>query len=244
MNVLLEVCIDSIDSAKAAKDGGADRLEVCSALAVGGTTPSFGLVEQCVADLEMPVMMMIRPHDGHFVYEAEDIDTMLTNIEVARSIGVQGIVFGALTAQRTLDVSTCKKIIEAADDLEVTFHRAFDVVVDPLATLAELETLGVDRILTSGQMPSALAGADLLQQLVQHTKKISILAGAGVNDENALELVERTGVSEVHASASIQPGNQQSNGNPDHTVAFGDGRRVTSADKVRAIVDALASKVP
>ena len=156
VSILLEVCIDSISSAKAAKEGGANRLEVCSSLAGGGTTPSFGLVEHCAIDLEMPVMMMIRPHDGNFVYNKDDLDAMLTDIEVAKSIGAQGVVFGALTPNLELDLAVTKTLVETADELEVTFHRAFDVVRDPLATLAKLEELGVKRVLTSGQKATAM----------------------------------------------------------------------------------------
>lgn len=236
MSILLEVCIDSIASAIAAKDGGADRLEVCSALAIGGTTPSFGLVEQCVADLQMPVVMMIRPHDGGFIYENDDVETMLTDIEVAKSIGVQGIVFGALTNQRTLDENVCEQLIEAADDLEITFHRAFDVVIDPLDALDRLESLGVTRILTSGQQATASAGTQLIQSLTERSKKLKVLAGAGINAENACQLVQETGVQELHASASVLTPETQDQGN----VSFGAQRRVTCRHKVRAIKDAVS----
>ena len=236
MSILLEVCVDSFASAQAAKVGGADRLEVCSALAVGGTTPNFGLVEQCVADLQMPVMMMIRPHDGGFVYDNDHFETMLTNIEVAKSLGVQGIVFGALTADMVVDGELCKRVLEAADTLETTFHRAFDIVPDPFGTLAELENMGFDRVLTSGQQASAMAGATLLKSLTEAANRISVLAGAGVNASNAKELVQQTGVSEIHASASVAGDEEQSKGD----VRFGGQRRVTCSDKVREIKEAVA----
>ncbi|MEE2937700.1 MAG: copper homeostasis protein CutC, partial [Planctomycetota bacterium] len=124
MTVQLEVCIDSFTSAVAAQTGGADRLEVCGALASGGTTPSYGLVEQCVEELGLPVMMMIRPHDGGFVYQSSDIDTMLKDIRVAKSIGVHGVVFGVLTSKRELDQASCQRLMDATDSLETTFHRA------------------------------------------------------------------------------------------------------------------------
>jgi len=235
VSVLLEVCIDSIESAKAAKQGGARRLEVCSSLAVGGTTPSFGLVEYCAIDLEMPVMMMIRPHDGNFVYGDEDLQAMLTDIEVAKSLGVQGVVFGALSPSLELDLATTKALVEAAEGIEVTFHRAFDLVPDPISTLAQLEELGITRVLTSGQKATAMEGADLVKQLVSASKGISILPGSGVNSENAKQLVQQTGVQEFHASASVSADETQSN---DH-VQFGTDRRITSADKVRAIVRVL-----
>ncbi len=220
-------------------DGGADRLEVCGALAIGGTTPSFGLVEQCVADLEMPVMMMVRPHDGGFIYDNDHIDTMLRDIEVAKSIGVQGIVFGALTAQQTLDQETCRRLIDAAESLETTFHRAFDLVPDPFAVLDELEALGINRVLTSGQRTTAFAGARLIRELTDRATSLTVLAGAGVSAENARQLVELTGVREIDASASVLATDEQAHGD----ICFGSQRRITCSIKVRAIKDAIA-KMP
>lgn len=236
MAVLLEVCIDSFASAAAAKAGGADRLEVCSSLAVGGTTPSYGLVEQCVVELGLPVMMMIRPHDGGFLYDDDHIDTMLRDIDVAKSIGVQGIVFGALTAQRTLDFATCQRLIEMADSLETTFHRAFDLVAKPICALDELDALGFDRVLTSGQQTTALEGAGLIRELTDRRTSIHVLAGGGISEANARQLVELTGVREIHASASVFAHDEQAH----EAISFGSQRRITCAKKVRAIRDAVA----
>lgn len=236
MAVVLEVCIDSFASAAAAQAGGADRLEVCSSLAVGGTTPSYGLVEKCAAELDIPIMMMIRPHDGGFVYDDDHIDTMLRDINVAKSIGVQGIVFGALTAQRTLDRDTCRRLMDAADSLEITYHRAFDLVADPLSVLDELDALGFDRVLTSGQQATAFQGVDLIRQLTDRRTSIHVLAGGDISAANARQLVEMTGVREIHASASIFAYDEQSHG----AIAFGSQRRVTCSQKVRAILDAVA----
>ena len=233
--VLLEICIDSFASAAAAKAGGADRLEVCSALSVGGTTPSFGLVKQCVTELKIPVMMMVRPHDGGFVYDKGHLGTMLQDIAVAKSIGVQGVVFGALTAQRQLDRETCQRLIDAAGSLETTFHRAFDLVPDPLTTLADLESLGITRVLTSGQQATALAGARLIRKLTDQTGSLKVLAGAGVNAENAGQLVDQTSVKEIHASASVPATDEQTH----REISFGSQRRLTCASKVRAIKDAV-----
>lgn len=239
MSIVLEICIDSFASAAAAKAGGADRLEVCSGLAIGGTTPSFGLVEQCVADLQMPVMMMIRPHDGGFVYDNDHVETMLTDIEVAKSIGVQGIVFGALTAQRTLDAEVCQQLMEAADSLETTFHRAFDLVPDPLAALGQLEAFGINRILTSGQQTTALTGSPLIRSMNEQSSKTKVLAGSGITAGNVCDLIQQTGVREIHASASIPAQDAQTLGN----ISFGAQRRITCSEKVKAIKD-LISKLP
>ena len=231
MTILLEVCIDSIASANAAKQGGADRLEVCGPLASGGTTPSFGLVEQCVADLQMPVMMMIRPHDGGFHYDDDDIDTMLTDIEVAKSIGVQGVVFGCLTADREIDRPRCQALLDAAESLESTFHRAFDVTTDPLASFDLIQELGFSRLLTSGHRATARDGATLIGELVRRSTGTSILAGAGVKPENVADLIADTGVREVHASASVTHASAQQN----QFVSFGDHRRVCDAEIVKRL---------
>ena len=238
MSILLEVCVDSAESARNAKLGGADRLEVCSALALGGTTPSSGLIEYCVADLQMPVMMMIRPHDGGFVYSDDDIKVMVAEIEVAKSMGVQGVVFGALQndpskrGRLTIHMGQCRTLVEAAAELETTFHRAFDVVADPLAAFESLRSLGVTRLLTSGQATTAVEGAELIRELVSLDSDVNILAGAGVRPENAREVIDLTGVCEIHASASrcAEATNVQSG-----EVSFGDTRRISDSQLVREI---------
>jgi copper homeostasis protein len=229
--MLLEICIDSYASAQAAKAGGADRLEVCGALAIGGTTPSTSLLEQCVNELEMPSMMMIRPHDGGFEYADDDLRVMIGSISVAKSIGVQGIVFGALTADQRIDIEACKRLLDHTEGLETTFHRAIDVAVEPLNALATIEQLGFDRVLTSGQLPTAIEGAGMIGQMVQQSSTIKILAGSGVNDSNVSELIRRTGVKEVHASASVPTSETQTHGE----VSFGENRRITCAEKVGKI---------
>lgn len=235
MRILLEVCIDSIASAIAAKQGGADRLEVCGPLGSGGTTPSFGLVEQCVADLQLPVMMMIRPHDGGFCYDDNDIDTMLTDIEVAKSIGVKGVVFGCLTNDLEIDRVRCQILLDAAESLESTFHRAFDVTVDPLASFDQIQELGFSRLLTSGQRATAQDGATLIGELVRRSTTTTILAGAGVKPENVAELISHTGVREVHASAAVAHDSAQQN----QYVSFGEQRRICDA----AIVEQLKTQI-
>lgn len=228
----LEICIDSIESALAAADGGADRLEVCSSLAVGGTTPSHGLVSACLSQTSLPVMMMIRPHDGGFVYGSCDIDVMLADIESAHALGVHGVVFGALTDNRRIDVEMCKRLVTASRPLSMTFHRAFDLVEDPLAALDQIINLGFQRVLTSGQAARAIDGVRMLQELNEHAgERITILAGSGINADNAAQIVANTGVRELHASASEPSTLQQSTSE----IAFGGSHRITNADQVRAI---------
>ena len=236
MGVQLEICIDSFASALAAKNGGADRLEVCSALALGGTTPGTSLLEQCVHELGMSSMVMIRPHDGGFVYSEDDLRTMIGSIKVAQSLGATGVVFGALTRDRKIDQAVCQRLLEAAGEMETTFHRAIDVATEALESLDLIEKLGFNRVLTSGQKPTAIEGSDLIQQMVQQSSSIRILAGSGINAANVRELVQYTGVREVHASASVDSSEAQSQGQ----VSFGDDRRITSETKVRQIKKILS----
>lgn len=230
----LEICVETFASAQAARDGGADRIEVCGALGIGGITPSAGLVDACLALSGLDVMQMIRPHGGNFCYDEHDADVMLRDIRRAKKAGVYGVVFGALRADHRIDASLCQRLIDAARPMSVTFHRAFDLTPDPLEALDALLDLHVDRLLTSGQAASALAGADVIQQLVARAgDSLVVMAGAGVRANNVAELVRRTGVREVHASASenVRRG--------DDSLELVHPTRITRATEVRAIRDAL-----
>jgi copper homeostasis protein len=197
----LEICIETIASAIAAKNGGADRLEVCGSLALGGITPGLGLVERCVALGGIGVMMMVRPHSGSFCYSEDELGTMRREIQTAKELGVQGVVFGALAADGNVDREGCARLIDFARPLEATFHRAFDLSVDPMASLDDLLDLGFDRLLTSGQAKTAGEGADLIRAMVQRAgDRLSIVVGGGVRPETIGDLLS-TGAREFHASA-------------------------------------------
>ncbi len=231
----LEVCIDHIASAVAAKAGGADRLEVCGALAVDGITPSYGLVEQCFEQGKVEVMMMIRPHAGGFCYEKNEVDTMLRDIRVARQLGVNGVVLGALRKDGRIDRELCQRLIDAARPLSVTFHRAFDLTPDPFEALDSLLEMGVDRLLTSGQAASALGGAQLIRALVERAGTgLCVMAGAGICAQNVATVVRATGVREIHASASevVMDGGH-------HAASIVIATRITREETVRGIVQAL-----
>lgn len=237
MTFQLEICVDSITSAQAARAGGADRLEVCSSLAAGGTTPSEGLVRACVDLVGLPVMMMIRPRDGQFIYDEADLSIMLRDIEIAQRLGVSGVVFGALTAEGRIDHGQCERLLDAAEGLTTTFHRAFDVAREPIASLDTVIELGFDYLLTSGQQATAHAGAELIARLHERAAgRIAVVAGAGVGPENARQIMATTGVRELHASASEAAGPTSSG-----PVTFGSAHRVTSAAKVQAIRAACCS---
>lgn len=198
----LEICIDRLESALAAKAGGADRLEVCGALSMGGITPSIGLIEQCVAIGGIDIMVMIRPHAGSFCYEAADVQTMLSDIRRAKHLGVHGVVLGALRPDAQIDPELCRRFRDEACPIPVTFHRAFDLTPDPQAALECLIELGVERVLTSGQAESAAKGAALIRALVdQAGTAISIMAGGQIRPPNIDTVLRETGVQEIHASA-------------------------------------------
>lgn len=234
----LEICIDCIESALAAETGGADRIEICGSLAAGGTTPSVGLVQQCLQRCQLPSVVMIRPHDGGFVYSEDDMSTMLNDIAAMKKLGVQGLVLGALTAEGNIDVRTMQRLIEAAGSMQVTFHRAFDMVRDPLRAMDEIIGLGVDRLLTSGQKTCAEEGVSLIQQLVVRADgRLSVMAGAGVNASNVRRIIEVTEVTEIHASASIS----RTSDFALQEVRFGDDSRVTSVNHVRELIQQMSS---
>ena len=207
MRPLLEVCVDSIRSAKAAIEGGADRLEVCTCLAAGGLTPSLGLLRLIRAtNTSVPLFVMIRPRPGDFIYSDLDVEQMLTEIESIRVEGLaDGFVTGALTPDGNVDEDTCNKIIEACGDSPVTFHRAFDLTSDAVQSLEKIIDLGFSRILTSGQSKSAKYGIEIIKVLVQRAQdRIIIMAGRGINDKNVETILRETKVREIHSSASKQ----------------------------------------
>lgn len=233
----LEICIDCIESALAAENGGAHRLEVCGSLASGGITPSLGLVRQCVQRCGIPSMVMIRPHDGSFVYSQDDLHTMLHDIDAVKKMGVQGIVLGTLTRDGDVDVRAMKKLIQASRPLQITFHRAFDITRDPLQALDAIIDLGVDRLLTSGQKATAEEGVPLIKQLVNRADgRLTVMAGAGINGSNVHRFAEAMLVPEIHASASVPRSPELASGE----VQFGDHSRVTSAERVRELIQMMS----
>lgn len=203
--MILEVCIESAESAMNAEAGGANRVELCDNLMEGGTTPSFGAVELTLRNVSIDVMMMIRPRGGDFLYTELEYEIMLRDIEVAKELGVTGVVFGLLTPDGHIDKPRTAKLIEAARPLSVTIHRAFDMTVDPFQALEDLIELGADRILTSGQEPSTDQGINLIADLVQRAgDRIIILPGCGIDESNIAELVSKTGVKECHVTGKHQ----------------------------------------
>lgn len=203
--MILEIAANSVASALAAQEGGAGRVELCTALELGGLTPSSGQIALAREKLSIPLYVLIRPRAGDFLYSDLEYETMLRDIEACAKAGCDGVVIGALDADGNVDMPRCHGLIAAAGQLGVTFHRAFDVTRDPLTALEDLVALGCERVLTSGAQPSAIEGAPLIRQLVELAAwRIAVMPGAGVTPDNLDELMAKTGASEFHASAKLQ----------------------------------------
>ena len=232
---ILEACVDSFESACIAVSAGASRLELCTELSVGGLTPSMGLIDQVQTIPDIQIHVLIRPRSGDFCYCDSEIEVMIRDIEFAKAAGVDGVVYGALTENRNIDLMTMQHLYQAAGVLNSTFHRAFDLVVDPLKALEELIDLGINRVLTSGLAPTAWLGRELLAELNRQADgRIIILPGGGINAQNVGQIMRETGVSEIHASGrSPVIGQNQL----DPALGFGgDLRYVADKKKLQAIV--------
>lgn len=200
MRALLEVCVDSAEGLRDAVESGAGRIELCSALALSGLTPSAGLIA-IATTYAPPVYVMIRPRGGDFIYGPDDLDMMRRDIDAVRRAGLPGVVLGVSRPNGELDGDKLHQLMREASGLGVTLHRAFDIVPDPSAALEMAIALGFERILTSGGAASAPEGADCIADLVaQASDRIIIMAGSGVTADNVTDLIDRTGVKEVHAS--------------------------------------------
>ena len=197
--VLIEVCVDSIASAMAAERGGAQRIELCSDLLEGGVTPSLGLLAVVRSKVAIGVHPIIRPRPGDFCYSDAEIEIMRRDIELAKSEGADGVVLGILKTNSTVDVARTRELVELAQPLSVTFHRAFDVSTDLLEAFEGVCATGADRLLTSGGAQECIKGMDTVAQLVQAAQgRIKIMAGGRIGISNAATIVERTGVTEIH----------------------------------------------
>ncbi len=198
---LIEGCVDSYASAMIAAREGADRLELCGQLAIGGVTPSPALFEQVKRDCGVPVNILIRPRFGDFLYSEAEMEQMGREIELFRDMGANGVVIGTLTAQGELDMEKMEKLMERAKGMEVTLHRAFDMARDPLDTLERAAKLGCRTILTSGQAGNAWEGRDLLARLqAQAAGRIRVMAGSGVKSGNIGPLHDHTGITAFHTT--------------------------------------------
>jgi copper homeostasis protein len=235
--VLLEVCVDSADGLAAAIEGGADRIELCSALELGGLTPSPGLMT-IAARVPVPVYAMIRPRGGDFVYSAAELDQMCHDIDAARAAGLAGVVLGVSSENGALDESGLMKLVAHASGLGTTLHRAIDLVPDLLQAVDIAIGLKFERILSSGGKKTAFEGIEVLAAMIERAAgRISIMPGSGVNAGNAGALLSRLAVTEAHGSCSVDVVESDTK-----ALEFGFAsptRRVTSAAQVAALRAAL-----
>ena len=198
---LLEISIDSLESAIASEQGGAQRVELCSALREGGLTPSLGLLRAVRANVGIQVYVLIRPRAGDFLYSKQEHQIMLEDIRIAAQEGVDGVVVGVLTAEGDVDTEQTTALVEFARPMPVTFHRAFDMTRDLQMALEDVIRCGASRILTSGGMPTAVLGQERLQKLATTAgERITVMAGGGVRPANVAALAQATGLTEFHSS--------------------------------------------
>jgi copper homeostasis protein len=205
--VTVEICVGDVESAIAAEAGGADRIELCDNLAVGGTTPSAGTIAETCRWLSIPVHVLIRPRAGDFVYSEPELAAMRHDIEVAKALGAAGIVLGVLTTESAVDRERTGALVALARPLRVTFHRAFDQTRDLLEALGALVALGVDRVLTSGGRPTALEGIDALATLANRAgNRLAVMAGGRLTAESLETVIRKSGINEIHLrSATSRP---------------------------------------
>lgn len=203
----IEICANSYQSALNAHLAGADRIELCSELSIGGITPSMGMLQQVVQDINIVIHVLIRPRSGDFCYSKQEFEIMKKDIEICKSLGIKGIVSGVLLNNHEIDINRTKELIEISKPLSFTFHRAFDCIKNPMEGLQALIDLKVDRVLTSGQKVKAIDGLPLLQLLLKHANnEIIILPGSGINS-STIQVFQASGFQEIHTSASTKVNN-------------------------------------
>jgi copper homeostasis protein len=223
VSIFIEAVACSVDDCLEAEAGGADRLELCSAMMVGGLTPSLGTLLDARAATRLPIVTMIRPRAGGFHYTAREFSTMMRDAELAARNGTDGLVFGVLTADGRVDAARCQELLDAAREVgvcEMVFHRAFDVTPDPHEALLTLIDLGVTRILTSGREPTALKGAPLIRSLAARAAgRIQILPGGGIREDNVEDVIQATGLRQVHLGPFILKPDASGRANPSLTFS-------------------------
>ena len=238
--MILEICVDDVAGLEAAVRGGADRIELCAALSGGGVTPSAGFMQRA-ATYGLPVSVMIRPRAGDFVFRHDEADVMKRDIDAARAAGLSGLVLGASLGDGSLDIALLEELCRHADGLDMTLHRAFDVVPDMDEALEAAIALGFPRILTSGGARSALEGVEALARLSERAAgRIVIMPGAGVRPQSVQALLDRFPITEIHASCSAVPFYD-----PESSVAklgfTGAGRKATDEAAVRELKSILSA---
>ncbi len=245
--ILLEVAVASLEDALAAQQHGADRLELNSALSLGGLTPSAGLLRAVRSAVSLPMIVMARPRPAGFCYSQAEFETLLADVAFALAEQADGIAFGVLTEAGEIDVPRCAQVMRQIGSREAVFHRAFDVTPEPARALEQLIDLGVRRVLTSGQEPTALQGSLKIAKLVEQARdRIEILPAAGIRPANVVELLTQTGCNQVHASLKGERVDRSTANRP--ALSFGNGStedryEATDPELVRAMRGALTAYV-
>lgn len=241
-NFTVEVCVDQTESAIAAAENGASRIELCAAISEGGITPPMSLLQQVIASTTLPVHVMVRPRGGDFLYSSKEYDRMKHDIVHAAGAGAAGVVFGILRNDGSVDMNRCSELIQLARPMHVTFHRAFDMTVDPFHALEDIISLGADTILTSGHRSTVSDGLEVIRELVKRAgNRIGIMAGGGVNAMSAY-LLYKAGVRSFHFTARKPVSEIMSYRNPSLPSLTGDegcDRYVFDREKMQAIMKTL-----
>ncbi|HSZ84754.1 MAG TPA: copper homeostasis protein CutC [Puia sp.] len=202
---MIEICCFNVQSVLIAQRAGAHRVELCADAAVGGTTQSLGVIKTAREKLHIQLCPIIRPRGGDFLFSEEELDIMMNDVLLCKQIGCDGVVIGMLNEEGTIDKKSCGQLVQLAYPLGVTFHRAFDWTADPTQALEDIIEIGCERILTSGQHPTAMEGAELIAQLIQQADdRIIIMPGSGIRSANIIELAQKTKAQEFHSSARTQ----------------------------------------
>ncbi len=240
-----EVCANSVESCLAAQEGGAHRVELCAGIPEGGTTPSYGEIAIAREMLGIKLHVIIRPRGGDFLYSPVEVRSMLKDIKMARTLGADGVVLGCLTAQGDVDLPLMYDLMEVAKGMSITFHRAFDVCRNPVEALEQIIKLGCNRILTSGQQPTAEQGIAMLKALNEQAEgRTTLLAGCGVNENNIARIARETGITEFHFSARERQKSLMQYRNTavsmGGTVTIDEYQRdITSVDRVKRTIKAV-----
>ena len=214
-NLIFEICIDSVEGAVAAQEGGGHRVELCANLLEGGTTPTAGSIELARKKIDIDLNMMIRPRGGDFCYSPVEIEIMKLDIEQAKRLGADGVVIGLLNPDGTIDAEQTRILTDLARPLNVTFHRAFDMTRDPFEAMETLISLGIDRLLTSGQEITVLEGLDLITELVEKAgDRIIVMPGGGITDRNIGKIVSQCQPREIHVAGLVNTESRMQYRNP------------------------------
>jgi copper homeostasis protein len=230
MSRVVEICVADPASARAAWEGGADRIELCADLASGGTTPSFGLLTKVIGESPGPVHVLIRPRGGDFVVDRDEFIMMALDIDIARGLGAVGVVLGALRPDATIDAETIARLVDHARPLSITFHKAIDLVPDPPGAIDTLAALGIDRVLTSGGLGAARGNVATLRAMAARADgRLAVMVGGGLAESDLAGLLDATGLAEVHLGSGVT-------GPPSPPGPFGMRPAPVESERVRRVV--------